>query len=455
MENDRNATSTRLFSFLSSGLPILVLDSDTEKAMLEKAFGKSVDISLIDIREQLESIVPSAKGKGLYELSLVSRAARYVRVDKELTTLVSLFRSISIYGCPELSKDFEKTMQLEAIGTIADLMPMTGENRLIVKKGLKLLSKSPIMNLQYLLAKQNLINRPINAHEVSYKISPVLNAAGRMGTPERALRLLISEDRAECEALTEELLALNTQRQKSEENALSSVRESAKDSFEKMNGQFIILEDDNIPRGLTGTISSRLSNEYNVPALVLATMDDGRVSASMRCKGSWNAREFLSDFSYLFDDYGGHRFAAGFSMDIANKDEFISSLKAKVLSIKPDQEKEEIIDADAEIPAEYMNLDIWKLNRYLEPFGQENCNLKLYVRDAVIDEVYSLGANTKHIKLMIRYGQYSWPAIYWNCEQRGEYFKGRHIAFVFSPEVNYWKGEAKEQLLISRMEPIA
>ena len=101
-----------------------------------------------------------------------------------------------------------------------------------------------------------------------------------------------------------------------------------------------------------------------------------------------------------------------------------------------------------------MNLDIWKLNKYMEPFGQENSLLKLYVKDGIIEEIYALGSNPKHVKMMIRYGQYSWPSIWWNCDNKAEYFKGRHVSFVFSPELNYWKGEAKEQLLISDMEPI-
>lgn len=450
---DRNATSSRLFEFLSCSLPILVLDSDTEKAMLKKAFGGGVDIELVDIRPQLEMMLSYARGRSLYELAQVSKSARYVHSDKELATLVSLFKSISIYRYPELSKDFEDIMQLEAIGTISDLMPMTGDNRLIVKKGLKLLSKTPIMQLQYLLAKQNLINKPLTAQDISYRISPVLNAAGRMGIPSKALSLLLAEDQGECEVIADELIALNTQRQKSEENALSEVKDIAKSSFDELNGQFVLIEDDNIPRGLTGTISSKLLNEYGVPVLVMASMDD-RVSASMRCKEPFNAREFLSDFSFLFDDYGGHKFAAGFSMAINNKDVFISLLKKKILELEAAEAGESIIDVDAEIPTQYMNLDIWNINKYIEPYGQENTLLKLYAKDAIIEEIYALGSNPKHVKLMLRYGEYSWPALWWNCDNKAELFKGRHVSLVFSPDFNYWKGEAKPQLLIYALEPI-
>ena len=454
LEGDRCSIDSKLFAFLSCGLPILVIDSETEKAMLSKVFGRGVDISLQDIMPQLGKYMPSMRGKSLYELAHISRAARYVHVDKEIETLISLFKSLSIHTYPELSRDFEDIMQLEAIGTISDLMPMTGENRLIVKKGLKLLEKSPILPLQYLLAKQNMLNRPLCSQDISYKISPVLNAAGRMGNPSRAVEFLLCEDRGESEMLTSELLSYNSQRQKSEENALSDVKDIALESYKSLGEKFIVLEDDSIPRGLTGTLASKLSNEYEVPALVLASMPDGRVSASMRCKDPWNAREFLSQFSFLFDDYGGHRYAAGFSMSIVNKDEFVSCLKDLILTSDSAEKEEHIIDVDAEIPPEYMNFDIWKLNEYMEPFGQENESLKLYVRDAIVEDSYCLGSNPKHLRLMLRIGKYSWPALWWNCYNREEFVKGRHVSFVFSPEMNYWKGTAREQLLICDMEPI-
>ncbi len=454
LDGDISSIDSDLFSFLSAGLPILVLDVDTEMAMLSKVFGKGVDISLVDIRPQLEKVMPSIKGKSLYELSYISRAAKYVHLDKELETLISLFKSLSIYTYPELSKEFEEIMELEAIGTISDLMPMTGENRLIVKKGLKLLSKKPMMPLQYLLAKQNMIGRPLTAHDISYKIAPVLNAAGRMGAPDKAVEFLLSEDRSKSEILADQLLNLNVQRQKSEEQALSQIKDIAQESYDELGHRFILIEDDGIPRGLTGTLSSKLSNEYDVPVLVLASMQEGRVSASMRCKDPWNARDFLSDFSYLFEDYGGHRYAAGFSMNIINKDEFMSSVKEKILSSPEEEKKEVTIDADAEIPPEYMNLDIWNLNRYMEPFGQENVPLKLYIKDAVIEDAYCLGSNPKHLRLMLRFGRYSWPALWWNCYNREEFFKGRHVSLVFSPDINYWKGEGREQILVSEMEPL-
>ena len=217
LEDGRNSLSqSRLLPFLSCQLPIVVLDKDTELSLLRRAFGRNVDISLEDFRPQMEKVMPKTRGKSLFDLSVYSRAAKYASSNKEMETLISLFKSSSIYSFPELTKNFEDIQQLEAIGTISDLMPMKDENRLIVKKGLKLMSRTPLSCLQYLIAKQNLISKPISSVNVSFKIAPVLNAAGRMGKPEEALELLISDDPGVIEELSLRLLDMNQQRQKSE-----------------------------------------------------------------------------------------------------------------------------------------------------------------------------------------------------------------------------------------------
>ena len=152
----------RLMSFLAVNLPIIVLDADTEKKMLYRAFGKGVDIMLEDMRPKLESLMPKAKGHSIFDLAMLSKAARYHDGDKEIETLVSLFRSISIYSYPAISREYDELMEFAAIGTIADLMPMKDENRLIVKRGLKMLSSKPLDCFKPLLGRQNLAGKKLS-----------------------------------------------------------------------------------------------------------------------------------------------------------------------------------------------------------------------------------------------------------------------------------------------------
>ena len=237
VEGAMSIERTRLIDFLAVNLPIFVLDSDTERNMLRKAFGNSVDISLIDIRGRLESVIPSARGRSLFDLAMISRAVRYKDGEKEMETLISLFRSMMFYSSPSISTGFDKYLQLAAIGTIADLMPMKNENRIIVRRGLKLMSERPLECLKPLLGRQNLAGKKLNTRDISFYVAPVLNAAGRMGNPVTALSLLLTDDIREAETITDKLLELNRKRQKNEEEALSM-------AFWSILGDRIVLNND-------------------------------------------------------------------------------------------------------------------------------------------------------------------------------------------------------------------
>ena len=454
LEGEKNSLSrSRLLPFLACGLPVIVLDKDTELSLLRRAFGNNVDIALEDFRPQLDRIMPKTRGKSLFDLSLLSRSARYVTANKEMETLISLFKSASIYAFPSLTKDFEDMQQLEAIGTISDLMPMVDENRIIVRKGLSLMSKKPLPCLSYLLAKQNLIGKPISAVNVSFKISPVLNAAGRMGEPETALELLLTDEPGKIEDLTDRLLSLNAARQQNEEDTMKMVSSKAEDSYIDNDGKIVIIDDPSVPRGLTGSIASRISNDKRIPVIVLATMD-GKVSGSMRCHDPWSARDFLSSFSHLLEDYGGHRFAAGFRLDEEKKAEFIARVEEYVREIPEESEESREIEVDAQIPKTFMNEELWEIRELFEPFGQENEELLFYIPDCEIVESFSVGGNPKYMKFTIRYGNSQWPAVWWDARNNNEFHPGRHVSVVFTPETNWWKGVGKRQLGIREMEPL-
>ena len=442
----------RLMDFLAVNLPIIVLDADTEKKMLRRAFGNGVDISLVDIREKLDEMMPRFRSHSLFDLAMLSRAAKYSDGDKEIETLVSLFRSLSIHSYPSLSKDYNKLLELAAIGTIADLMPMKNENRLIVKRGLRMLSEKPLDCLKPLLGRQNLAGKKLNTRDISFYIAPVLNAAGRLGHPMDAFALLISDDPAEAEGLTENLLSMNRERQGLEENALSLIHSAAAESFERNGERFVIAGGDNIPRGLTGALASKLSKEYGVPAIVIADTCDGRISGSMRCSDRFDAKVFLSTFQPLFTDYGGHRCAAGFSLPVENKDNLLMMMESVISTMGEREEQDRELEADAKIPPEYMTTGLWRLSEMLEPYGQENETLKLYIKNALITDVTQQKQGQSLMRFSIRFGTYSWPCIWWEPHDREQFRKGVHVDVLFSPDVNYWRGTVKEQLLIAEME---
>ena len=453
MEGAFSPERSRLMDFLAVNLPIFVLDGDVEKKMLRRAFGSGVDISLVDIRERLEGVMPRAKGHSLFDLAMMSRAARYQDGDKEIETLLSLFRSLSIHSYPSLSTEYDEILELAAIGTVADLMPMRDENRMIVKRGLWMLSNKPLPSLVYLIARQNMTGKRINTRDISFYIAPVLNAAGRMGDPEAALKLLLTDDSALSVSLTDNLLDMNKARQKAEEDVLSLVHERAEKSLGESDGRFIIIDDDAIPRGLTGAIASKLSSEFMVPAIVMADVD-GRVSGSMRCKDGLDAKAFLDELSSYFESYGGHSKAAGFSLSSEHKAAFLEALMLSVSDAGGQAAGERELSADAQIPEEYMTENLWRLSEMLEPFGQENGSLRLYIRNARIIDMLPTKGDRRMLRFTVNFGRYSWPAIWWHPHDRERYQKGSIVDIIFTPDTNYWKGQSKMQMVIEEMEAV-
>ena len=450
---------SRLVRLLCRNLPIFVLDKETELRALRKAFGKSADISLADFRSELERVMPRTKGKSLFTLAKESRAVLYEDGHEELEALISLFRSYVIYSQPSLSKEFEAILDYVAIGTVADLMPLVDENRILVRLGLKQMTKAPRSSLVSILSAKDLISHPISAHDIGWVISPVINASGRLGKPSLAVNLLLSEDISECASLSEELLSLNKERQQMSEDAWQKVCPEAKESLESFGSKFLLVKNPDVPRGLTGALASRLLKEFpqTPAAMVLAETEEGRISASIRSHESFPSREFLSNFSAFFTDFGGHTCAGGFSMQKEKLDAFLAELDEVVLKMDI-KDEESVTTVDALIPEGYMTPSLADIVTLFEPYGEQNPPLVFMLSGGEITDVTKLGQDRSkgNIKLTVRYGKSSWPCLYWGGESRldKDFKVGDHIRMIFRLGRNYWKGASFLQLTVIDLERV-
>lgn len=450
--SDIGSEKERMLSFLSTGEPVIVLDRKEELPSLKKIFGSGVEFSLIDFRETLEKAIPRAKGKGLFELSKISRGVKYLKGESEIMTLLSLFQSVMIHSQRDLGDGFNECRVLSSIGAIADLMPLKDENRIIVKKGLEILSKTPPKTLLPLLNRQDLLNTPLEVTNIAFKIAPVLNASGRLGKAEKSFSLLISDDDEEIALLTEELLQMNKERKESEEEAMKSVSKKAESSYLVNEKKYILFSDDTIPKNLTGSIANKILSTYEAPVIVLSDRED-EVTGSMRTREGINAKEFLSSLSYLLLDYGGHSRAAGFRMDKKNEEEFFSSVSSLFVTLSS-KNREEEIEVDAILDEVSIVESAWKSLRYFSPFGQESEDLRFYIENAKVMEVKRLSGDGKYMKALIKFGVFSWSAIWWDVEESKEIKEGDCVNLVFTPEYNYWRGQKKEQMKILEIEKI-
>lgn len=453
------ASQSRLIDFLSCGLPILVLDTDVETQQLRKAFGKNVDIHLADLRPEMELVLPVIKGRSLFTLSTMSRAVRYSgnHGRDELEALVSLFNAYVLKKYPSLSTDYEKILDLVAIGTVADLMPMVDENRILVKKGLKVLMEGDRKNLLPLMTMQNLSGRAIGTTDLGWQLSPIINASGRMGCPGVAADMLLVEDLRDCEQLAGNLIRLNKERQKLGEDSWDRLLPKAKESLEEFGSKFLMVEDSSLSRGITGVMAARLLKQFSVPSLVIAQVEGARATGSMRSPAGFNVRDFLARFDDLFLDFGGHACAGGFSIDSKDLAVLHDRMMEQIDCMDIADEEEESIRVDCTLPPDYLNPDIIKLVEFFEPYGEQNPPLQFLMEGALIEDMQFLNnakAGPAHLKLTFGFGSYKWPAVFWKAGDRvGKDFDAGDCAdVVFRLGRNYYKNHETLQLTVLDMK---
>jgi single-stranded-DNA-specific exonuclease len=443
------AEQSKLFDFLV-GKQILVYDEQLEKKMLQQAFGAGVEIHLIDLRPAIWELFPATKGKTLVRMHQKSRSKRYYDAQvQEIDALVSIFQSYVIKSSRSLSVDYDKILDLVAIGTVADLMPMKDENRLLVKKGLQMLGQGHRDSITAFLAIQNLAGKRISTTNIGWQISPVFNAAGRMGVPDVAVSMLLSKDRDEQQRLAMELISLNKQRKKLGDESWNRILPKAYKSFDEHGNKIVIVYDPQVNRGITGIMASRLMNTFKVPAMVVAKLDTHLVG-SMRSSKNMNVKKFLSKFDDILLDHGGHQCAGGFSLKQDLLDEFLIRVDEASDALDAYCE-EEVFYVDAEIPKGYMTPELIATVEQLEPYGEEYPVLQFMMRGAKIEEVSVMGQGSQsHARLLVTYGQYKWPAVFWRAGDRigRDFDRGQVVDIVFRFGRNYYKNTESLQLTI-------
>ena len=442
-------SNTRLADFLSS--QIIVYDAEPQKRMLHSVFGPNTDINLIDAAPEIWKIFPSLEGKSLLKMRDGSRMVKYSdSAPDELNVFMNLFFTFVIKKEPKLSVHYEKELDLVALGTIADLMPLEDENRIIVKKGMKQLVSTERPGLRNLLAAQNLLAKTLSTTDVGWQITPIINATGRMGVPSKAAQLLLSTDADEINRLTSEVLELNKKRKKLGEEIWNKVMPSAKRSYQNMDARLVMVADRAMNRGITGIIAARLASFFGVPAMAISIMDDKAVG-SIRSAMSINVKDFIGGASDLFIDYGGHDFAAGFSIELSNFAAFTARIEELAPKLKGADTEEVSINIDAELPVSYLNPSLIKTVEMFEPYGERNSPLVFLCRKVVIESMEPMGkGEQKHLRLLINAGKYKWPAVYWNAADRAnrDFSVNDKVDIVFRLGRNYYMNRENLQLTI-------
>ncbi|WP_422481278.1 single-stranded-DNA-specific exonuclease RecJ [Pleomorphochaeta sp. DL1XJH-081] len=446
---------SRMLRFLDAGIPILAFDIDIEKQVLGRAFGANVDIHMGELRTQFEQVLPQVKGKSLFSLMRMSRSVRYTKSPSELDVLFSLFTAYVLKSVPGLSTEYEKILDLVAMGTIGDLMPMVNENRILVRTGMRMMTEGVRKELLALMTMQNLVGKQLSTSDIGWQLTPVINASGRLGRPDVAVNMLLAKDMRSCEEFAGELMRLNKERQKQGEDSWGRLLPKARNSHGDFDGKFLMVEDATVSRGLTGIMASRLLRQFNVPSMVIAHLDNERVTGSIRSPQHFNVRDFLSTFEDLFLDFGGHRCAGGFSMEYKHLDALRSRIVQAIDLVESrDGIEDEPVLIDAELPPDYLTPKLISLVEIFEPYGEGNPPLQFLIRGANVEELQLLnrskGSGAAHVKMQLQYGGFRWPALYWNgADDVGSVFNEHdEVDVVFRMGRNYFRNNETLQLTV-------
>lgn len=342
----------------------------------------------------------------------------------------------------------EGLLDLVAIGTVADVMPLLGENRSLVRRGLAQLNNAQRVGLSELFARADLTPGHIDATAIAFRIAPRINAAGRLAHAKLAYQLLRTTDPVQAYTLTNELEALNQQRRALTESAQATV-EGELTAHQAQNPYLYLLHSPTFAAGIVGLVAGRLTERLYRPTLVIEEgPEESRGSA--RSIPEFDISSALDEVSALLIRHGGHSRAAGFTVRTAQLAELRAALCAiaeRELSQYPALRPTLYIDAD--IPLAEANWGLASQFARLEPTGQENPQPILLSRGLRIREVRPIGSKKQHLRLIIDTGPQStvvdavaFQQGHWATELR----EGSRIDLAYQLEVNEWQGRQRLQL---------
>ena len=347
---------------------------------------------------------------------------------------------------------FSRYCTLAAVGTVADVMQMTGENRTIVSRGLASLDRSDFIGLHALLKEAGLAGREISSVQIGFVLAPRINAAGRMGAADMAADLLLCQDPVQAEELAKALCALNRERQSVEQTIYSQAEEMIEQMPEE-DRRALVLASETWHQGVVGIVASRLSEKYSRPSFMIHL--NGAVGkGSCRSWGGFNLFAALESCSDLLLGFGGHELAAGFTIDAANIPAFRARMNQYAAEYWVGKAPESTLEIDVELhqPGRVTLQEVEALAA-LEPYGSGNARPLFCLMGATLLRMQNVGQN-RHLKLRLGKGSAQFDGIFFStntaacgCQE------GDRVDAAFYVQVNEFRGSRTVQLQMVDIRP--
>ena len=351
--------------------------------------------------------------------------------------------------CGDQAEVLEQYTDMVCLGTVADVMPLQGENRVFVSKGLQSLAHTKRPGIAALMAECGCAPETVSASSIGFMLAPRINAAGRMGQIDLAIALFLTDDPIRAQTVARQLCELNRQRQTVESEIY---RQAVSMLPTGQAPEAIVLADESWHQGVVGIVASRIAEEYACPAFLIC-LDGEHGKASSRSHGGFNLFSSLTALSPLLESYGGHELAAGFTINRANIPEFRRRICAMAAGYYSDDTPRTSLDVDCAIPAELLTLHNVESLAVLEPCGNGCPKPVLMMKNLVIDRITMVGGG-RHMRLRLRSGRHTVNAIYFSATPQSVSIQpGDAVDIAFTPQINEFRGERAVQMNVLDIRP--
>mgnify|MGYP004471374255 FL=1 len=365
---------------------------------------------------------------------------------------VALKLALALGGPDREEALFSRYCTLAAVGTVADVMQMSGENRTIVSRGLAAIEHSDFIGLHALLKEAGLSGREITSVQIGFVLAPRINAAGRMGAADKAAELLLCSDPAEAERMARELCALNRERQNVEQTIYSQAEEMIA-RLPDRDRSALVLESSRWHQGVVGIVASRLSEKYSRPSFMIH-LNGATGKGSCRSWGGFNLFAALESCKDLLLGFGGHELAAGFTIKEENIPAFRARMNEYARSFRGGAAPVSVLDVDVVIThPSAVTLEELEALSALEPYGSGNARPVFCLLGATLLRTQNVGQN-RHLKLRLGKGSAQFDGIFFSTVAEDCGCKaGDRVDAAFYLQVNEFRGSRTLQLQMVDLRP--
>ena len=427
-----------------------VISVDTGIAALEEVeYARSLGLKvIITDHHQSPPVLPDA------EVILNPNQPGCPYPNKGLSGCGVAFRLLEALALAIDGTDVSPYLDLVAMGSLADSVPVTGENRGLLRAGLRRMVNSANQGMRVLLKRAGVDSTALTSSEILFKVTPLLNATGRLGSPEISLRLFLSRTEGEAHEHVDRMEAENVRRRKLDQAITAEAIEMVESDPALRDAPVLVLASAGWHEGVIGIVAARMVERFHRPAFVLAIDAEGFAKASGRTVPGFNLHHALSENADLFEKWGGHEFACGFTIRADRIPELRERMvaRARAMDESPHQNRPEITPT---LTVDLNEIDsdglLW-LRRF-EPFGPSNVAPVFYAENVELNgEPRTVGE--KHLKFAIRSGDQVMEAIAFNLGHRVDWLRAQtHVArMAFYPEWNSFRGSKRIQLRVSAIE---